>query len=199
MSLSSLGISIVIYGLLLLGVSSTLTSFNFLITVIYMKSYGITLSSMSVYVWSINIATSMLLLVLPLLTGALIMLISDIHFNTSIFDSLFGGDSVFYQHLFWYFGHPEVYILIIPSFGVISMCICGLIQVILFGNISMILAINCISALGNIVWAHHMFTVGIINDTRSYFMSVTMIISIPTGSKIFNWLCTYLVINSCLL
>jgi cytochrome c oxidase subunit 1 len=199
MSLSSLGISLVIYGLVLLGVSSTLTSFNFFVTFVYMKSYGMTLSSMSVYVWSINITTSMLLLVLPVLTGALTMLTSDIHFNTSIFDSLFGGDPVFYQHLFWLFGHPEVYILIIPSFGLISMCISGLIQVILFGNISMILAMSCISSLGNIVWAHHMFTVGIINDTRSYFMSVTMIISIPTGSKIYNWLCTYLSINASLL
>jgi len=197
-SLSSIGISLIIYGLLLLGVSSTLTSFNFFVTFVYMKSYGMTLSTMSCYVWSINITTSMLLLVLPILTGALTMLISDIHFNTSIFDSLFGGDPVFYQHLFWFFGHPEVYILIIPSFGLISVCISRLIQVILFGNISMILAMSCISALGNIVWAHHMFTVGIINDTRSYFMSVTMLISIPTGSKIFNWLCTYLVINASL-
>merc|ERR1712238_156487 len=114
------------------------------------------------------------------------MLLSDIIINTSIFDSLFGGDPVFYQHLFWFFGHPEVYILIIPSFGIISLCISRFIQVILFGNISMILAMNCISALGNIVWAHHMFTTGIINDTRSYFMSVTMLIAIPTGSKLFN-------------
>ena len=105
-NLSPLGISLVIYGLLLLGVSSTLTSFNFFVTFIYMKSYSLTLSTMSVYSWSIIITTSMLLLVLPILTGALAMLISDIHFNTSIFDSMLGGDPVFYQHLFWFFGHP---------------------------------------------------------------------------------------------
>ena len=127
------------------------------------------------------------------------MLISDIHFNTSVFDNLFGGDSVFYQHLFWFFGHPEVYILIIPSFGLICVVISMLVQTILFGNISMILALSCISLLGNIIWAHHMFTTGIINDTRSYFMTITIIISIPTGSKLFNWFCTYLSINSLLL
>jgi len=195
-SLSSLGLSIVIYSLLLLGVSSTLTSFNFFITYVYMTSNGMILSTLSVFIWSINITTSMLLFVLPILSGALTMLISDIHYNTSIFDSLFGGDPVFYQHLFWFFGHPEVYILIIPSFGLISLCISGLIQVIMFGNMSMILAISCISIIGNIVWSHHMFTVGLISDTSSYFSSVTMIISIPTGSKIFNWLSTYLVSKS---
>jgi cytochrome c oxidase subunit 1 len=147
---------------------------------------------MPVYAWSIGITASMLLLVLPVFTGALIMLILDLHYNTVFFDPIFGGDPVFYQHLFWFFGHPEVYILVLPSFGLISVINSSLIQVILFGNQSMILALSCISILGSIVWAHHMFTVGMESDTRAYFTSGTMMISLPTGSKIFNWLSSYL-------
>jgi cytochrome c oxidase subunit 1 len=174
------------------GTSSTLTSLNFLITINSMRCYGMTLSSIPVYVWSIGITAFILLLVLPILTGSLIMLIWDLHYNTVFFDPLFGGDPVFFQHLFWFFGHPEVYILILPSFGLLSMVLSTLIQVILFGNHSMILAMTCISILGCIVWVHHMYSIGLEMDTRAYFTTVTMIISLPTGSKIFNWLCTYL-------
>merc|ERR1712124_170155 len=127
---------------------------------------------------------SMLLLVLPVLTRALTMLLTDIHFNTSIFDSLFGGDPVFYQHIFWFFGHPEVYVLIVPAFGLISNVLSEHINVILFGYQSMILAMSCISYVGSLVWSHHMFTVGIEVDSRAYFMSSTMLISLPTGTKI---------------
>ena len=192
MSLSPIVIDIIICGLLLSGTSSTLTSLNFIVTIQSIRCYGMTLSSITVYVWSIGITAFLLLLVLPILTGSLIMLISDLHYNTVFFDPLFGGDPVFFQHLFWFFGHPEVYILVLPSFGLISMVLYGLIQVVLFGNHSMILAMTCISTLGLIVWVHHMYSVGLEMDTRAYFTTVTMMISLPTGSKIFNWLCTYL-------
>merc|ERR1712209_318850 len=108
------------------------------------------------------------------------------------FDPIFGGDPIFYQHLFWFFGHPEVYILIIPAFGVISIVISGILQIIIFGNQSMIFAMSCISLLGSVVWGHHMYTVGLETDTRAYFSGVTILISLPTGTKIFNWLSTYL-------
>ena len=192
MSLSPIVIDIIVCGLLLSGTSSTLTSLNFIVTTMNMRCYGMTLSSIPVYVWSIGIAAFMLLLVLPILSGSLLMLIWDLHYNTVFFDPLFGGDPVFFQHLFWFFGHPEVYILVLPSFGLISIVLCGLMQTVLFGNHSMILAMTCISGLGSIVWVHHMYSVGLEMDTRAYFTTVTMMISLPTGSKIFNWLCTYL-------
>jgi heme/copper-type cytochrome/quinol oxidase subunit 1 len=119
------------------------------------------------------------------------MLLLDLHYNTVFFDPAIGGDVVFYQHLFWFFGHPEVYILILPAFGVINLVLHGFILTLL-GNQSMILVMCSISILGSIVWAHHLYTVDISRDTRAYFTCITMMISIPTGSKIFNWLCTYL-------
>merc|ERR1712057_150240 len=121
---------------------------------------------------------------LPILSGALLMVLADLHSNTLFFEPIFGGDPIFYQHLFWFFGHPEVYILIIPAFGIISK--------IISGNQSMIFAMSCISLLGSVVWGHHMYTVGLETDTRAYFTGVTILISLPTGTKIFNWLSTYL-------
>jgi len=115
-----------------------------------------------------------------------------------LFNPLFGGDPVLFQHLFWFFGHPEVYVLIIPGFGVISSVLSGLLQVSLFGSVSMILAMSSISSLGSIVWGHHMFLIGMDSDTRAYFTAITLMISLPTGSKIFNWLCTYLGTNTSL-
>ena len=120
------------------------------------------------------------------------MVLADLHSNTLFFDPIFGGDPIFYQHLFWFFGHPEVYILIIPAFGIISIIISGILQKIIFGNQSMIFAMSCISLLGSVVWGHHMYTVGLETDTRAYFSGVTILISLPTGTKIFNWLSTYL-------
>merc|ERR1712165_52592 len=131
-------------------------------------------------------------LTLPVLSGTLLLLVGDLHSNTLFFDPVFGGDPVLYQHLFWFFGHPEVYILIIPGFGVISIVISGISQKIIFGNQSMIYAMSCISLLGSVVWGHHMYTVGLETDTRAYFTGVTILISLPTGTKIFNWLSTYL-------
>ena len=192
MSLSPIGIDILLYGLLLSGISSCLTSINFIATIINMRCYSMTLSIMPVYTWSIYITGFLLLLTLPILTGALIMLLADLHYNTVFFDPIFGGDPVLYQHLFWFFGHPEVYILIIPAFGIISIVISGITQIIIFGNQSMILAMSCICILGSVVWGHHMYTIGMESDTRAYFTAVTMMISLPTGTKIFNWLCTYL-------
>merc|ERR1712176_524657 len=147
---------------------------------------------MPLFPWALLITAAMLLLTLPVLSGALLMVLADLHSNTLFFDPIFGGDPVLYQHLFWFFGHPEVYILIIPAFGVISIVIAGVSQKIIFGNQSMIFAMSCISLLGSVVWGHYMYSVGLETDTRAYFSGVTILISLPTGTKIFNWLSTYL-------
>merc|ERR1712123_381736 len=146
----------------------------------------------TLFPWSLLITAAMLLLTLPILSGALLMVLADLHSNSLFFDPVFGGDPILYQHLFWFFGHPEVYILIIPAFGIISIVISGISQIIIFGNQSMIFAMSCISLLGTVVWGHHMYTVGLETDTRAYFTGVTILISLPTGTKIFNWLSTYL-------
>merc|ERR1711934_1100202 len=170
---------------------SSLTSVNFWITILNLRSSSFTLKTMPSFPWSLLITAGLLLLTLPVLSGALLMVLADLHSNTLFFDVNFGGDPVFYQHLFWFFGHPEVYILIIPAFGIISIIISGVSNKIIFGNQSMIFAMSCISLLGTVVWGHHMYTVGLESDTRAYFTGVTILISLPTGTKIFNWLSTY--------
>merc|ERR1712225_233894 len=192
MSLSPSSTGNLIFGLLVSGISSCLTSLNYFITILNLRSYCLTLKTLPLFPWALFITAAMLLLVLPVLSGALIMVLADLHSNTLFFDPVFGGDPVLYQHLFWFFGHPEVYILIIPAFGIISIIISGVAQKIIFGIQSMIFAMSCISLLGTVVWGHHMYTVGLETDTRAYFTGVTILISLPTGTKIFNWLSTYL-------
>merc|ERR1712190_533239 len=192
MSLSPSSTGNLIFALLVSGISSCLTSLNFWVTILNLRSYCLTLKTMPLSPWALLITAAMLLLTLPVLSGALVMVMADLHSNTLLFDPVFGGDPVLYQHLFWFFGHPEVYILIIPVFGVISIVISGVSQKIIFGNQSMIYAMSCISLLGSVVWGHHMYTVGLETDTRAYFTGVTILISLPTGTKIFNWLSTYL-------
>merc|ERR1712230_330898 len=192
MSLSPSSVASLIFGLLISGISSCLTSLNFWVTILNLSSYCLTLKTMPLFPWALLITAAMLLLTLPVLSGGLLMVLSDLHSNTLFFDPVFGGDPVLYQHLFWFFGHPEVYILIIPAFGIISIIISGVAQKIIFGIQSMIFAMSCISLLGTVVWGHHMYTVGLETDTRAYFTGVTILISLPTGTKIFNWLSTYL-------
>merc|ERR1712141_128459 len=192
MSLSPSGSALVIFALLVSGVSSCLTSLNFWVTILNLRSYSVTLKTMPLFPFALLITAAMLLLVLPILSGALLMVLADLHANTLFFDPVFGGDPVLYQHLFWFFGHPEVYILILPAFGIMSIVISGISQKIIFGNQSMVFALSCISLLGTIVWGHHMYTVGMETDTRAYFTGVTILISLPTGTKIFSWLSTYL-------